>query len=40
VGESAFDELHCALDGDVGRCDEKVDVVGHDDVGVEEVVSR
>lgn len=33
--EAAFDELHGALEGDLVRREEQVDVVGHDDEGVE-----
>ncbi len=39
VGEAALDELHGALDGDGLRGQEEMDVVGHDDEGVEEVVA-
>jgi hypothetical protein len=38
VGEAALDELHRALDSDTSWGDKKVDVVRHDDVGVEQVV--
>lgn len=39
MGEAAFDELHGALEGDVGGGEEQVDVVGHDDEGMEAVVA-
>jgi hypothetical protein len=35
VGEAAFDQVHGLRDGLVGRGEEQVDVVGHDDKGVE-----
>lgn len=39
-GESAFDELHRLLDGGVGRGrEEEMDVIGHEDEGVELVAS-
>ena len=35
-GEGSFDELHCFFEGDLGRgCQEEMDVIGHDDEGVE-----
>ena len=34
VGEAAFDEHHCAFEGDVLWGEEEMDVVGHDDEGV------
>ena len=37
MGEAAFDELHGG--GKVGGGEEEVDVVGHDDEGVEFVVA-
>ena len=37
MGEAAFDELHRSFDGDVGWSDDEVQMVGHDDVGVEKV---
>jgi hypothetical protein len=37
MGEAAFDELHRSLDCDVGWGDEEVEVIGHDDVGVQEI---
>jgi hypothetical protein len=39
VGEAALDELHGALEGEVLWGEKEVDVVGHDDEGVEEVVA-
>jgi hypothetical protein len=39
VGEASFDELDGALEGDVGGGEEQVDVVGHEDEGVELVVA-
>jgi len=39
VGEAALDELHGALEGDGLRGEEEVDVVGHDDKGVQFVVA-
>ena len=39
-GESSFDVLHGLLDGDVGRGrEEEVEVVGHEDEGVELVAA-
>ena len=39
-GEAAFDELHAAFDGVVRRwSDDDVDVVGHDDEGIEKETS-
>jgi hypothetical protein len=38
-GEAAFDELDGALKSDLLRREEKVDVVGHDDEGVELVMA-
>jgi len=39
-GESAFDELHGFLDGDVRRGrEEEMDVIGHEDEGVDRVAS-
>ena len=35
--EAAFDELHGTLDSDVGGSDEEMKVVGHHDVGVQQV---
>ena len=37
--EAAFDEAHGSFEGDGLRGEEEVDVVGHDDEGVEEVVA-
>jgi hypothetical protein len=37
VGEAAFDELHRSFDGDVGWSDDEVEMVGHDDVGVQQI---
>ena len=37
VGVAAFDELHRALEGDVGWGDEEMQMVGHDDIGVQEI---
>lgn len=35
-GEAAFDELHCFFNGDVlRRSYQQVDMVGHDEIGVE-----
>jgi len=39
VGEASFDELHRTLEGDGLRGEQEVEVVGHDDEGVEEVVA-
>ena len=39
MGESSLDELDGALEGDAGWGQEQVDVVGHDDEGVEFVVA-
>ena len=39
MGEAALDELHGALEGDGLRGEEEVDVVGHDDKGVQFVVA-
>jgi hypothetical protein len=39
VGEAAFDEAHRALECDDLRSEDQVDVVGHDDEGVEFVVA-
>jgi hypothetical protein len=39
AGETAFDELDRAFEGDAGGGEEKVNVVGHDDEGVEFVVA-
>lgn len=39
VGEAAFDQAHGAFERDRLRGQEKMDVVGHDDVGVEEEVA-
>jgi hypothetical protein len=39
MGEAAFDELHGSLKRDAGGCEEKVDVIGHDDEGVEFIVA-
>ena len=33
--EAAFDELHRSFEGEVGWSDDEVEMVGHDDVGVE-----
>ncbi len=35
--EAAFDELHGTLDGDVCGSDEEMKMVGHDDIGVQQV---
>jgi hypothetical protein len=35
--ETAFDELHGTLDGDVCGCDEEVKVIWHDNVGMQQV---
>jgi hypothetical protein len=35
--EAAFDELHRALEGDVGWSDNEVDMIGHDDVGMQKI---
>src|SRR5580765_3488703 len=35
--EASLDELHGAFEGDLGWSDEQVDVVGHDDVGVQQI---
>ena len=40
VGEAALDKAHGAFDGDFERGEEEVDVVGHDDEGVEFEVAR
>ena len=37
VGEAAFDELHRSFEGDVGWSDDEVQMVGHDDVGVQKI---
>jgi hypothetical protein len=37
VGEAAFDELHRSFEGDVGWSDDEVEMVGHDDVGVQKI---
>ena len=37
MGEAAFDELHRSFDRDVGWSDDEVEMVGHDDVGVQEI---
>ena len=35
-GEGSFDELHCFFEGDLGPgCYQEMDVIGHDDEGVE-----
>ena len=39
VGEAAFDEAHGAFESDGLWGEEEVDVVGHDDEGVEEIVA-
>ena len=39
MGEAALDKLHGALEGDGLWGEEEVDVVGHDDEGVEFVVA-
>jgi hypothetical protein len=39
AGEAAFDELHGALEGNFDGGEEQVDVVRHDDEGVELVVA-
>ena len=39
AGEAAFDEHHCSFEGDVLWCEKKVDVVRHDDEGVELVMA-
>lgn len=36
MGEAAFDELNCALNGNADRRDQEVDVVRHDDEFVEQ----
>jgi hypothetical protein len=38
VGKASFDELHGAFERDGLRGDEEMDMVGHDDEGVEEIV--
>ena len=35
--EAAFDELHRSFDGEVGWSDDEVQMVGHDDVGVQKI---
>jgi hypothetical protein len=35
--KAAFDKLHCSFDGDVGWSDDEVEMVGHDDVGVQKI---
>ena len=37
VGDASFDKLHGSLEGDVGWSNEQVKVVGHDNVGVQQV---
>jgi len=37
--EAAFEEHHCSFEGDVLWCEKKVDVIRHDDEGVEFVVA-
>ena len=37
VRKAAFDELHCSFEGDVGWGDQEMEVVGHDDVGVQKI---
>ena len=39
AGEAAFDEHQCSLNGDDLWGEEQVDVIGHDDEGVEFVVA-
>ena len=34
VGVATLDELHRSLESDVGWCDEEMQMIGHDDVGV------
>ena len=38
--EAAFDELHRSFDGDAGWSDDEVQMVGHDDVGVQKIAAR
>jgi hypothetical protein len=35
--KAAFDELHRSFEGDVGWGDDEVEMVGHDDVGVQKI---
>ena len=35
--EAAFDELHRSFEGDVGWSDDEVEMVRHDDVGVQKI---
>jgi len=35
--EAAFDELHRSFDGDFSWSDDEVEMVGHDDVGVQKI---
>jgi hypothetical protein len=37
VGEATFDELHRSFEGDVGWSDDEVEMVGHDDVGMQKI---
>ena len=39
AGEAAFEEHHCSFEGDLLWCEEQVDVVRHDDEGVEFVMA-